>query len=167
MALPPIHSLDRPIEYICDSDSAWDDERIEKEFSVIRNDPKENINKHPVRVYFSGTTRYDLDADGVREYVDFDKKPVVFRLRRLSDNAWTEIRNMHGAGKIASAQALAFEYGVVSIDNVDFTLEAPQTKHKTLTAQDLKLLRGAFGRSVCDEVGQAVINANQDLTYPE
>ena len=56
---PPQHAADAPILYVCSEDDAWDLERIERERKALKN---EGGGRHCLDVYYSGETRYDIDA---------------------------------------------------------------------------------------------------------
>jgi hypothetical protein len=81
MLRPPQYRADAPGRYIHASDDAWDHERIERE--KLGDD-------HPLVRYLSGQTRYDLDAEGVRDFLRKGAQPVVFVLRRLSHQEYID-----------------------------------------------------------------------------
>ena len=89
---PPQHAADAAPLFIARTDDAWDDERIKRERAAMKADGKA---RHPVQVYYSGSSRYDLDAPATvggqaatpREYLREGSTPTVFHLRRGADLA--------------------------------------------------------------------------------
>lgn len=97
---PPAHSVDDVPTWICGTDPAWDFERIKADRAKLGD----NIAAHPVEVYYSGSTRYSLEAkitmpevlrgpDGpalvtVEHYLLPGKRPTRFEMRQLGARDW-------------------------------------------------------------------------------
>lgn len=126
--LPPQHRADAPIVFVHHDDSAWDMERVRAEQAEIR-DTNGDPTQHPVARYLGGYTRYDLDAPGqvlgrpttAREYIDENKQPTRWTLRRLSWREWYEVQPLFERAAIAkerprAAYATACQMGVVKVE---------------------------------------------------
>jgi hypothetical protein len=90
MLTPPQHRSDATPEVVLEDDDAWDRPRIEDEREAMRK-AKQDPERHPVAVYLSGETRYDLGAairkpDGTEgraaDYLDL-AKAWRFVLKRI------------------------------------------------------------------------------------
>lgn len=83
---PPEHAADATPLYIAPFDDAVDHDRIAKDKTERPDD------EHCTDAYWSGTTRYDVDAPHtiggstvtVRHYIKPDAVPTVFKLRRVA-----------------------------------------------------------------------------------
>ncbi len=167
MALAPQYRVDDPIQYISRQDSAFDMDRFDSEIEKMRVDGEDSQN-HAVMRYYTGKTRYSLKADGIKEFFDEAKGPVIFEIKRLTRKQYSEIKNMIEQDKEPSSQELAFQFGVKDIEGEEsLKLEGPNTKAKFLTNADLDRIENAFGRDIFYEVGQAVIIASSDLSAEE
>lgn len=99
-AAPPSHSVDDVPTWICGTDPAWDMAKIKADREKIGD----NLAAHPVEIYYSGATRYSLDAkitmpdvlrghDGpatvtVEHYMLPGKRPTRFEMRALGARDW-------------------------------------------------------------------------------
>src|SRR5688572_21022831 len=96
---PPKHRIDSPIVYIPPGDDAWDLATIEAERKAMM-EAGEKPDLHPVTVYYSGETRFDLSAPAKvlgddrcpAQYLLDGKKPERFKLRRLSYEQFQEVQ---------------------------------------------------------------------------
>jgi hypothetical protein len=170
---PPPHAADAAPLFLPASDDAWDDERIERERKALKNEGSE---RHPVTAYFSGATRYDLDAPATiagqvmtpRAYLREGSTPTVFHLRRDANVAlrraqalavWADARAResalwelvrHGVSKVTegfAGQAWPFDGGG----------PFPLTDADMLQLHDI-------GAGLLHEVGLAVFFANGPLS---
>ena len=167
MALRPQHRVDAPIEYVSINDDSFDEDRYIDEVTQLQVDG-ENLDEHPIKKYYRGETRYDMDADNVRDYFDKDKKPIVFSIKRLNRQQYTMVLNTISMNEHSSAKIQAFRVGVQAISGEEaLKLEGIYSKTKTLSDFDMDRIEKAFGRDIFYEVGDVVITASGDLTVPE
>lgn len=138
MALrPPQHRADAPGRYIHGTDDAWDRERLERE--TLGDD-------HPFMRYLSGATRYDLDAEGVRDYLRRNGQPVVFVLRRLTHQEYIDCLDIDRThARLAKAALL----GVVRVEGA---LTCPK-----FGREELEQLHD-MNRNLPIDLGLAVLN---------
>lgn len=117
---PPTHRVDATPVLILHEDDAWDHARIDREIAEAeaenqrRKDAAEkdgaepdllDIDGHPYRQYRMGETRFDLDAPVTwrgtvacaRDYLDEDKRPVMFVLRRLAWDGYYDTIGIAGS----------------------------------------------------------------------
>lgn len=112
----PQHRADAPIVFVHPSDEAWDQEKIGKELGDEAEDD------HPIRLYWGGFTRYDLNPK-VQSYLRTDGNPTRFHLRRLSWEQWLEAQSMfersvvRGDLRPSEAYIYACRYGLKRIEN--------------------------------------------------
>lgn len=176
--MPPQHSVTAPIRFISRKDPAWDSERWEPELAVEGLTPEEH-DQHPIVQYFSGESRYDLDASGIvyerdgtgakvptprkpREYLKPDSRPVTWHLRRLK---MTQQAAIDDAPK-HSAELLGFTLGVTKLENGPDDLEIMGAAGPLATAV-VDAVADRFGSEIVYEVGRAVIRASRAPTPAE
>jgi hypothetical protein len=138
---PPQHRADAPGRYIHGTDDAWDNERLERD----KADGK-LTDQHPVVRYLSGRTRYDLEAEGVREYLRPGVKPVVFVLRRLSHQEYIDCLDIEGTHARLSKAAML---GVLRVEGA--------MACSKLGREELEQLHEA-NRNIPVDLGLAVMN---------
>lgn len=176
--MPPQHSVTAPIRFISRSDPAWDRERWETELADERLKPEEHDN-HPIVQYFSGDTRYDLDAAGTvyeydgegakvptprrpRDYLKPDSRPLTWHLRRLK---MTQQAAIEDAPK-HSADLLGFTLGTTKLENGPDGLEVVGAAGPLGNAV-VDAVADRFGAEMVYEVGRAAIKASRAPTPAE
>lgn len=124
---PPQHRVDAPGYFIPATDLSFDKERYEKEIQKMKEEG-EDIESHPIRIYYSGKSRWDLEASGnvlgkvVKASEYFGSDCERWKLRRLSWDEWYEVTGMIGDdGQKATLKAC--RYGVVSVENAGFEIK--------------------------------------------
>jgi hypothetical protein len=143
MALrPPQHRADALGRFIHPSDDAWDVERINSEHS----------DAHPVARYLTGKTRFDLQAEGVRDYLRTGARPTVFVFRRLTLAEYTRILD---TGAVHAMWTECARVGLVEV-------EVDGESHK-MTVDDLY----AIHPSLPHQVGLAIWQYNLPLNEAE
>lgn len=161
----PTHSLDRDSVYIDVLDPAWDTDRVSEEREAMEaagEDPSE----HPVTVYFSGASRYDLDAprqvgDKTLTPRDYLTEPgTEFTLARMGWKKFRRVRAKLLSGdpeQVAEAEERSVEWGVEEIsDKALDRLKPAALMERLSTDPDL------IGR-----IASAVITANMPLSESE
>lgn len=173
---PPQHSVDAEIEFILETDPAWDRERANDELQDMGDDED---TEHPLIKYYVGDSRFDLDAEGIRpesgpdgqvvlvpgkarDYLKPDVQPRVFRLRRL--RAAQVSRCMDVGGR--TGQQLACQQALSSIDPPIAGLKLKARK-RPLVDDELQQLADAVGMDAVWEIGKAAIEASKAPTEQE
>jgi hypothetical protein len=132
--------------------------------------------QHPVSVYLSGRSRYDLharinygnDSASAAAWLD-TPKAVRFNLRRLDARRFARVHARKEAEADRGvpdhdASLDALQWGLVSVDGPD----APKIVGRgELTDRDVDTLIAAYGHGVCWAVGDAVYFASIPLTDDE
>jgi hypothetical protein len=125
----PTHDVCAAARFVPEGDDAWNLELVEKECDEIREavgwtpaskdpDPaKDRTHGHIYYRYHCGVTRFDLDADGISNYLSFEKKPEIWRLRRLPLAVRAELRLLVRRGEHDRSMYLAFTAGCAGLDN--------------------------------------------------
>lgn len=177
MALrPPQHRIDAPILFVHATDTAWDEERIQREQQAMRSaDPPQEASSHPVARYLGGFTRYDLDAAAtvlgqvvtVRDYLDDAKQPTIWKLRRLSADEWYDVhplfeRDVRRGEKPWACYIRCGKLGVSKVENGP----ALELIAGRMTTADVAKI-DAIGRSMLYDIGEAVYQASMDLREDE
>lgn len=106
MLRPPQHRADALGRYVHALDDAWDRERLDAE--AARGDG------HPFVRYVAGKTRFDLSAEGVRDYLRPGATPMVFVLRRLTLAEYVAVRDVSGMHAMWTACA---RLGLVGVED--------------------------------------------------
>jgi hypothetical protein len=104
---PPAHSVDDIPTWIAGTDPAWNIDLIKAHRELLG---EKNIAAHPVEVYYSGSTRFSLDAkitmpevlrgaDGphtvtVEHYLLPGKRPTLFEMAQLGARDWAIARRV-------------------------------------------------------------------------
>ena len=205
---PATHRIDAPIIYIHPLDDAWDRERIEAERETLRGalatalesstDPKRRAAiacdmRHPVDVYYSGATRYDLDAP-LKLWTSATEKPqpvtargylrgpaTEFTLRRLDSARWS----VFSATMLGSLQTVLASRPDLSPEEIARLARGDELARRDVlrvsaltgivsvtgltwkgTEDDLELLH-AMSSDLISEVGSAVFSASRPLTAAE
>lgn len=169
-ALAPTHDLCARMRFIPSGDSAWDEERIIRESKAMGKDDTDPDKGHPFWRYQAGRTRFDLEADGIRDYIDFAKAPETWLFRRLPWEDRETIAYMQRQGRHESAMRMAFLRGCVGLENP--VNESGVRLAKLLAAADRdeeKILAAVqdYAASAIGEVGEACVRGSQDLTPQE
>lgn len=170
----PTHDLCARMRYIPESDTAWDMDRIQRELAELGPDGENGDTGHPFFRYHSGTTRYDLDADGMRDYLRPDVVPEMWLFRRLEWAQREQIAHMQRAGQTLGAARVAFLGGVVGIENasneagreLDRLLRMPLPRSSERCVEILAAVE-AYAAEVILEVGTACLLASRDLSPEE
>lgn len=141
---PPQHNILAPATYI--KTDAFDLDRVMSERSKMPNAG----NSHPIPVYYSGATRYDLDAVAAvgdkwvapREYLKPGHGCREWKLRRL--RAVEVVRCRDAGGKTGQLQAFALAADV-----------------RPLTESQVDELADQYGIDELCEVGEAALLASE------
>ena len=160
---PPQHKIDAkcvyvPMRHLGRDSEAWDWDRINKE---VRSKKKTEI--HPVIQYFTGVTRYDIEAHGVKDYLN--ENPPTFIFRRLKLLEFERVRTRLIMEDPYGAQRLAVQHALEEIQNVDVKID--NLGKKPLDDDDCEEIADAIGRDTFYEIGQAIIKASGDLADAE
>lgn len=172
---PPQHRVDAEPIYVDPSDDAWDSARIEADRKAME-ERGEDPDEHPVWLYLTGRTRYDLDAalkygNGMAKASDWLdlKRAVLFTLRRLEPRDFARIH----ARKEASAASGVPDHEV-SLDACRVGLvkcEGPGVPkligRGELTDTDVRALVDLGGHSLPWRIGDAAYFASIPLTDDE
>jgi hypothetical protein len=164
----PQHSVTAAIRFISQTSDAWDTSNVLEE----RKRMGARTDEHPIPQYFSGTTRFDLDApadvDGekrsAKSYLREGVHPRSWSLRRLGIREVARCEDMMGAAGALEAFAL----GVIGADNLPPGVAAPgQGQTKRLLEAVVDELADAVGMDEIFEVGAAVLKASRAPTPAE
>lgn len=163
---PPQHRSDADPVFVHSDDDAWDHERIKVECAKMREEGL-SPSRHPVNVYHSGESRYDLGAaydvlgtlHSAAEYLG--PTAVRFTLRRLSTPELYRVTDM--GPTTALGRLYACRIGLASVEG-----PGPKVKREEwgLTEESLDALR-EWGVWLPMAVGAAVYVASQPLTDSE
>jgi hypothetical protein len=173
---PPQHRADAQPLYIARFDDAWDAERIERERTALANENAKT--EHPVDLYYSGRTRYDLDAPctiggqvvTARHYLREGASPTVFELRRVDGRRHDQALAVWARPqeRVAAQWDLA-RWGVVRVTEgfggAEWKLEGG-AGGLPLTEADVQLFFDAHGMLPA-LLGIAVLNASAPLSEAE
>lgn len=208
----PSHSLLARALYIPADDSAWDHERIDKEAAEIRReagweperpephdtdvslaakqrrnfitDPaRDQETGHPFFRYQMGFTRYDLDADHLRDYLDESKNPERWTWKRLGIEERRRFESLADLNR-GRAQEFAVMAGLTGLDlgtdeNTEpDLLEAgrklstllvkyePKDRSEQVRQQILEAFEN-FSEDALYDVGERIYESAKDLTAQE
>ncbi len=192
MAIPLQHKIDAIPTYILQNDDAWLSDKIDEEVTKLNkrdaDDPLvfpeddespgyvQRINKyrrqlilrfHPVHRFMTGHTRYDLDAENIRQYLDMSKQPTMFKFRRLNINEYFEIESTLKSGTataLSKGYTQAFQLCIKSIDKIEGIVVGT---HGGMDDGKLEKLRNVIGINGIIEVGKAIFVCSKDLTALE
>lgn len=175
---PPQHSARAPIEFLDLDDPEtlerhWHGQTWSDELDYLpEGDPRSQ--EHPMALYRSGKTRYDLSAPGTvytedgpvqkcpRDYIREDSKPPIVRLSRLRPGELSLCKDKGGLVGASMAFAAAF----VSVDNCPIEIEMNGRK-RGLTDSQVEQLADVFGMEWVWKAGKAAMLASQVPTYAE
>lgn len=193
----PEHDITGESLYVPDDDSAWDHDRIAAEVADLRKgtpfeqqpfEPSSfhllGVGKtahdpaigHPFVRYQKGRSRFDLDAEGIRDYLDESKSPEKWRLRRLKWSARAVVFRLLGEG--GDWMPLAWLQGTHGLENghedLARLLAARETKQaikgKKRIVDNEELVEEAvrlLGYDAIESVASAVVRLSQDLSEEE
>ena len=167
MALPPIHRIDHTPCLILADDTAWDQERIKREFAEIdaaAGDPVKAAacqwaapEDHPIYRYNSGASRFDLRT--VEQYLIPGEEPVRITLRRLDDNGpWQQVLHLQEMGKHVASVRYAMRAGIVEITGADVKIAGT-----TLDDAEVARVRSIVSDVGLRVIGGAVINVSREI----
>ena len=167
---PPQHRADAPGVFIPRTDESFDRDRYDAEIRKMR-EAKLPIADHPIERYYSGRTRYDLDASDLlfgqevtaRGYFSREA-PEMFVLRRLGRAEFHRVMHLAEAGQVVEGQLLACRYGVAAVENSTVRLQGAESG--LLTHEDMQSLFEAE-QTLCSALGFAVFRFGQQLTPAE
>lgn len=191
----PSHGFAGPHVFVPLDDSAWDHERIETEIADIEkrhgfasNDVAERFRDSPayrgneahvVRRYWSGATRFDLEAEGVRDYLDLNKRPEQWIIRPLTLRELAAAQVMTSAGSWDAAATSAFLSACIGLEGVTGGREQQLAAllrargegyaHGGTRPTDDAVLEAtqAIAYEIPSEVGNAILRLSQDLSDDE
>jgi hypothetical protein len=176
--MPAQHSITAPIRFIPRADPAWDLDVALAELDGLQG---EDHSSHPLVAYFSGSTRFDLDAlggvvardvDGAkiveqktpRAYLKPESRPTIWTLRRLK---MAQVAALLDAPE-HQAQLSAFAAGFVAVENGPPEIaDAKGVSGLTVPASVLEQIGDAVGSETVFAVGAAVLLASQAPTSAE
>lgn len=175
--MPPQHSVTATIKFIRRTDPAWDLDRAIAEKEGLEGDEHDG---HPLVAYFSGASRYDLDAPGTviekdaeggklhvqrcaREYLKPDSRPRIWTLRRIKLSLQAELED---APK-HRGHVQAFSLGVSSLENGPPGLEVKSSGGMPLADAVVDAVADQLGAEEVYEVGAAVLRASRAPTSAE
>jgi hypothetical protein len=122
--LGPQHDITGDALFVTSSDTAWDVDRVNAEVTELRkgtkheprgvlvplaDDEDDPAHQHVFYRYIAGKTRYDLGAEGIGEYLDHDKRPEIFRIRRMAGRDRARVERLIRAGNAHEG----FEWGAL------------------------------------------------------
>jgi len=165
---PPQHAADARGIYIPPDDDAWDHERIQSEIEKLTS----NSDDHPFRRYYSGETRYDLDAPikvggvdaRITDYIDDAKKPERWELRRLSPRDYTGLINRWGDASGEGRALAQYDACVIGIGGCENGPTLRGAKIGRLTDSDMEYI---VGTDLVGQLGTAVIHFSMPLRSDE
>lgn len=172
---PPQHRANAEPIYVHFSDDAWDHARIETDMEAMKRDGQDP-SQHPVALYWSGSTRYDLharvlygnDSAPATDWLDM-KKACLFTLRRLDPGKFARVQ----ARKEAASRKGESDYEN-AIDSCRWTLAkcegpgAPKLSGRgELSDRDIAELTECFGAPLVWALGDAGYLASIPLTDDE
>lgn len=148
---PPHYAADKPGSYITITDESLDKARLERELdeikaAVLAANPdateaeiEEARGLHPLRRYWRGEHRFDLDAVDyyqgapvkIRDYFN-QAEPVIFTLRRLRKPE--EMYQLDAVQLFAARCALACRMGVVACSAVPLKVDAGRLDDASMAA---------------------------------
>lgn len=171
---PPQHRADATPIYVHPEDSAWDTERIDREIERLQAEGRD-ATEHPWSLYHGAAGRFDLDAEYTlfgevvrpRDYLDGDKAPTLWHLRRLGVHDWYEIQPIFERAVKAGERPYAayLRACTVGIEKVEGGPRLSLHGGK-LGAADLDKLY-EIGQRLPFEIGAAVYYASLPLTDSE
>lgn len=182
LSLPPQHSIDDRSHWIAQSDPAWDHDRISAEAGKLADYARKTAAgksddeiaaavtraeaSHPLALYYSGATRFSLDApmtiplplrlsaaeDAVTTIRDYlIGVPTVFDLAPLGARAYREyVATLRQPGYWIPA----IQHGLISIRDPDIELERDQSGR--ITERQIDRIDRA-DRSILSHVAAAVL----------
>lgn len=161
MALPVQFKIDSKCVYVSPHDSAWDIDRFEKEEKKSKKKKKELKEYHPLNLYFSGLTRFDIEM--VKEYLDMSKNPFIFRFRRLKMEEYETVRSRASLGDADGARRLAVMFALEGMENVPIKIDGLGS-NKIIDIDQIEELSDVIGRETLYSLGEAIIKSSGDLT---
>ena len=169
---PPQHRADARAVYICQADEAWDEDRIEDEKRSMA-EAGEDPEMHPVAVYYSGETRYDMGARypvcgedrSPQDYIVAGEAPTKFGICALRSSEMYEVADLLAAEKSNQAFLLACRKGLVSVEGAKIDC-AGQGKKSRVTSKGIEDLL-EFGSFLPVDIGLAIWNLSQPPTEAE
>lgn len=169
--LAPTHDLCARMRYIPESDTAWDRKRIDEEMKKLGKPGEDSETGHPFQRYHAGTTRFDLEADGIRDYLVPDAPPPeMWLFKRLPWAVREQIAHLTLQGRHLAARRVSFLAGVVGLENP--ANEAGEKLDQLLRAEErdddaIIAAAEAYAAEVIGEVGGAAMLASKDLSPEE
>lgn len=168
---PPQHRADTPGVFIARTDTAFDQDRLDRELARMLEQGQDPA-AHPVNRYYAGETRYDLEAvdqlfgEAVTagSYFDASKAPERWVLRRLDWDQWHRVMGLLEQGAFQQGQLLAARYGVAEVQNSTFRLTGAAAG--MLTHDDMQRLFDADA-TLPSALGFAVWRYSRPLTDAE
>lgn len=182
---PPRHRVDAPPVYIWEGDQAWKHDEIKAEEAEVRRinaereraaldagaDAWERIDwsRHPVALYRSGETRFDLTAATLwrgemrtaMDWIDESKAPVKFVLRRVSWDEWYLLSSVLSPQRQC---AMACQMGLVAVENDKALAVDGDRKHRS--DEEMQRLFNVH-HELPVLIGGAVIKASKPLSDGE
>lgn len=173
MGLPPTHRIDHTPVCVLTHDSAWDQERIDYEYSVLGGAEAdetrpvigvERLEDHPVWRYRTGESRGDLET--VRAYLRDEEQPVRFVLRRLGLREWATMQNMISSSTFM-ARIYAISHALVRVDGCELKLSRGGSDAGRLSDADVNALRELCGDAGFMELTGMAMSVSAHITSAE
>jgi hypothetical protein len=171
----PSHELVARMVFVSPDDSAWRNDLIDAECGEMSKDVPAAERRtiyahpetgHPFWRYWSGATRYDIDAADLQPYLDRTKLPEFWHFRRLTLAERAHCKALDRAGSYEESRAHAFACAVTSVDGAHGETGAALVAALTGKRDHDAILKAAenYSANCVQEVGAACIRGSQDLT---
>lgn len=151
---PPQYSIDAEAVFISARDPAWRKDEIEK----LGKLEKAEADKHPLRRYWNGETRFDLDAklehggEAVTVASFLDETATKFVIRPLDERARRRVME-HGRTRSTEQAVDAVEFGLVEVR--DPGLELRRDRQGLLTPETITMI-SVMKTGLLDELSLAI-----------
>jgi hypothetical protein len=129
--------------------------------------PWESESEHPVRIYASGDSRFDLAT--VSGYLLQGRRPARFYMKRIGLRTWTEVVDLVSQNRTGEGLMLALRHGLdrIDIEGLDgFKLQRIKASN-TISEESLNDLRHLIGEHEFVMACWAAYNANRGLQPAE
>jgi hypothetical protein len=181
----PQHDITGHALFIPEDDGAWDMERIDAEVAEMRKAAKfegtEKIivteddpgRQHVFWRYWNGDTRFDLEAEGVSEYLDQSKSPETWHLKPLSSDTRARSGRLQNGGMFHEACKVAALEALVGVENapseVADLIARRGKSHKGAPVTDEQLIAAldSISLGLVADLGSAAMRLSRDLSREE
>lgn len=193
----PTHDLTAPMRFVPASDGAWCDDLIDREIEQMRTaaeaecqaaaaraeqegePPPELYDENRLHIwqrYQMGDTRFNLDDPDLEPYLNRDKSPEIWTIRRLSFDQRSVCSRLSARGEEEQANWIAFMAGVLALEGVE---DDPAGKALAKAIADLPNRRTSkherkikdaiadYAMGVVNDIGVAIRTGSMDLQAAE